>query len=275
MTGSRYGQFDSEWILNALLIAEPRIGELTVRKLCLDASKGTGGIEGFLFARLQMLRYVYGHKTTRAYEAELVQAFRLALRLATTLPNETPSPVRTALEKKGDLATKEYLLLDDEVMWWALRRWATWEGIPTGGDGELANALKDHSLRLVRRLQPWDFVEVKEGEPQLAALQLYDRLVADDHPLQYECFVDKLEDLPYKDFRYLVEARKGKGPSAEASSFGEIYLVGPDDKAERLSKYDKSPILAGLAQEFKLCRFYFNRTFAKEFAGQRQKFGVC
>lgn len=270
MTGSRYGQFDSEWILNALMIAEPQIGELTVKKLCLDASKGTGAIEGFLFARLQMLRYVYGHKTTRAYEAELVQTLRLALRLHATLPDDTPPQVRTLIAKAGSVTAKEYLSLDDEVMWWALRRWATWDG-PAGSDGALARALKDHSLRLVRRHQPWAFIEVKEGEPWIAALQFYERLIKEDNPLQYECFLDTLEDLPYKDFRYLIQTGKGKGASDEAGFFGdifgEIYLVGPDDKAERLSKYDKSPILAGLAQEFKLYRFYFNRRFSEEFAG--------
>ncbi len=63
----------------------------------------------------------------------------------------------------------------------------------------------------------------------------------------------------------------GEGPSPEASFF---YLVGRDGKAERLSKNVESPILAGLAQEFKLCRFYFNRKFEKEFAGQFRKFGI-
>lgn len=275
MTGSRYGQFDSEWILNALLIAEARIGELTGTKLCLDASKGTGGIEGFLFARLQMLHYVYGHKTTRAYEAELVQTLRLAFRLHPTLPDDTPTQVRTLLARTGNITNKEYLSLDDEVMWWTLRRWATWEGVPAASDGALARVLKDHSLRLVRRLQPWDFVEVDEGEPQLAAIQFYERMIKDDNPLQYECFVDSLEDLPYKDFRYLIETGKVKGASKEASFFGEIFLVGRDDKAVRLSKHDKSPILTGLAQEFKLYRFYFNRRFTKEFAGHVKKFGVC
>lgn len=279
MTGSRYGQFDSEWILNALMIAEPRLGELTVKKLCLDASKGTGAIEGFLFARLQMLKYVYGHKTTRAYEAELVQTLRLALRLHAALPDDTPPQIRTLFAKAGSVTAKEYLSLDDEVMWWALRRWATWDGTAHGSDRALVQTLKDHSLRMVRRHQPWAFIEVKEGEPWFAALQFYERLVKDDNALQYECFVDTLEDLPYKEFRYLIQTGKSKGAGDEAGFFGdifgEIYLVGRDCKAERLSQYDKSPILSGLAQEFKLCRFYFNRKFEKEFTGLLQKFGVC
>jgi HD superfamily phosphohydrolase len=270
MTGSRYGLFDAEWILNALVIAEPRIGDRSVKKLCLDASKGTGAIEGLLFARLQMYHYVYGHKTTRAYEAELVQTLRLAMRLSTQLPDETPAPVRTVLEKKGALTNKEYLLLDDEVMWWAIRRWASWVPPTTVAHASFATALKEHSLRLVRRHEPWRHRPIPSGEPLLAATRLYQRLVEKDDPLQYECFVDTLADLPYKDYRHYQLAGGGN----ERSFFQEIFVV-RNGVAERLSKSENTPILEGLTREVEVCRFYFNRKFEKEFTGQLKKFGVC
>src|SRR3989304_1798070 len=63
---------------------------------------------------------------------------------------------------------------------------------------------------------------VPGGGPSFAAAQLYQRLVEKDDPLQYECFVDTLEDLPYKDYRYYQRAGGGN----EQSFFREIFVVG-------------------------------------------------
>lgn len=271
MTGSKYGQFDAEWILNALVLADVALADRKVTKLCLDASKGTGAIEGLLFARAQMHRYVYGHKTTRAYEAELVQTLRLALRVGRELPDDTPQPVRVLFEKKGDVAIKEYLLLDDEVLWWAFRRWAASDVAAPRARWSALAALKKHSLRLVRRQTPWSQVPVGKGEPMFAAIQLLERLASEDNPLQYECFVDTLEELPYKDFQHYQ--RGGKG--TESSFFNEIHIV-DKEKAQRLSSLTEgSPVLEGLSRRTDFCRFYFNREFEREFAGLRVKFGVC
>lgn len=176
------------------------------------------------------------------------------------------------IEKKGgELSIKEYLQLDDEVMWWALRRWVAWGSPTITAHASFATALKDPSLRLVRRHEPWRYRPVPSGEPSLAAAQLYQRLVEKDDPLQYECFVDTLADLPYKDYRY-YQQRAGRGN--EESFFREIFVV-RNGVAERLSKSEKTPILEGLTHEVEVCRFYCNRLFEKEFAGQLQEFGVC
>jgi hypothetical protein len=111
---------------------------------------------------------------------------------------------------------------------------------------------------------------VASGEPSFAAAQLYQRLVEKDDPLQYECFVDTLEDLPYKDYRYYQRAGGGN----EQSFFREIFVV-RNGVAERLSKSETTPILEALTREVEVCRFYFNRKFEKEFAGQLQELGVC
>lgn len=42
MTGSRYGQYDSEWVLNALAIGNLCVAGTSAKKLCLDVSKGHG-----------------------------------------------------------------------------------------------------------------------------------------------------------------------------------------------------------------------------------------
>lgn len=270
MTGSKYGQFDAEWILNALIIAKPRIGTDTYKKLCLDASKGTGAIEGLLFARRQMLSHVYGHKTTRAFEAQLVQTLRLALRLRSELPDDTPAPVRTLLDRKGSLNTKEYLLLDDEVMWWALRRWASWEVDPKRNSHGLGSKLRQHCLDLVRRRQPWGFKVVPKGEQTLAATRLVERLMNKDDPLQFECYIDRLDDLPYRDYRYY---RKGQLENDEQNFFREIYVV-EDGIPRRLSE-KQSPMIDALLERLEVCRFYFNRKLEQEFAGLLNEFDVC
>ena len=154
-------------------------------------------------------------------------------------------------------------------MWWALRRWAAWESASAVPDAPLATVLKDHCLRLVRRHEPWTHVPVPTGEPALAVEQLYQQLVDEDDPLQYECFVDTLQDLPYKDYRHYQRAGKGN----EESFFHEIFLV-RNGVAERLSKSGTTPVFKGLTDEVEVCRFYFNRKFKEEFTGLRAKFGV-
>ncbi|MCH8241143.1 MAG: HD domain-containing protein [Planctomycetes bacterium] len=269
MTGSRYGQFDSEWILNALAIGQPRLGDRRVKKLCLDARKGTGAIEGFLFARRLMLEHVYGHRTTRAYEAELIQTLRLAVLLCDTLPDDMPEPVKNLLAKQGKVTTKEYLMLDDEVFWWALRRWAAWSG-KAPNKGSLQESLKRHALRLVRRSVPWKTEEF--DLPRIASAKaLLRHLEKEKSPLLFECHVDRLVDLPYKDTRYFSREEFDD----EEAFFREIFLIRRDNSTIPLSKIPDLPILEGLTKQLVVYRFHYNREFSKEFAGLMKKFGVC
>ena len=270
MTGSRYGQFDSEWVLNALAIGEVVFGDESIRKLCLDARKGMGAIEGLLFARSLMHSHVYGHKTTRAYEAELVQTLRLAVRLSADLPDDTPAPIRRLLERKGDVTVKEYLMLDDDVMWWALRRWAVGDGSPAGNE-PLARALQRHAKRLVRRHRPWKTEDLPDQEKVVRAKRLCKRLADSEDPLQFECYIDNLDDLPYKDYRYLHRA----SGDDEQAFFREIFLLQKDRRAEPLSECSKSPILEGLMKGHRLCRFCYDREHSEEFSGYLRKYGVC
>lgn len=270
MTGSRYGKFDSEWILNALAIAEIRSGNERVRKLCLDASKGTGAIESMLFARRLMYNYVYGHKTTRAYEAELSQSLRLALELSDVLPEETPAPIRTLLLNRGGVETKDYLMLDDEVLWWALRRWAVWRDWPSGERATLGAALQYHSLRLVRRHQPWRMREIK-GDKIIDFQKLSRHLERTRSALRFECFVDVLEDLPYKDFEGL---RLARGVDSDDAFFKEIFLVDESGTPKRLAAAGGSPIIEGLQKHLAVSRFYYDPRFKEEFAGLFVKFGL-
>lgn len=276
MTGSEYGRFDVEWILNALVIGEPKLGVEPRRKLCLDARKGTGAIEGLLFARSLMTQHVYGHKTTRAYEAEFMQTLRLAVELREHLPEDTPSPVKTLIEKRGDLNTKEFLLLDDEVLWWALRRWAVWkpDRLAPVANVALAEALSHHALRLVRRQQPWKFEEVRRENVQHAPV-LFKHIDKVRPELRFECYLDTLDDSPYKDHQFLTSSRRDQGAGEEEESFFRGIFLLTADGPEELSQADTSPIMEGLAKKTKRYRFYFDRRFLKDFSGLLHKFGVC
>lgn len=271
MTGSRYGQFDSEWILSALAIGELRVGGESPKKLCLDASKGTGGIEGLLFARTLMLQHVYGHKTTRAYEAEMIQTYRLAMELIDFLPADTPAPVRTVLSSTADILTNDYLMLDDEVVWWALRRWAA-GAMESGCDPVLGAALRRHALRLVRRQKPWRTVPELEGVRGLGAEKLIQHLSEEGNPLRFECHLDKLEDLPYKDIRYPVAEEDSA--ELEQRFFREVFLLRRDGSVGPLSRGSPSPILGALMNRVLVWRFHYDSDFEEEFSGLFKEFGV-
>ncbi|MCH8252639.1 MAG: HD domain-containing protein [Planctomycetes bacterium] len=262
MTGSRYGQFDSEWILNALVIAEPPLGAPPVKKLCLDARKGTGAIEGLLFARLLMYTYVYGHKAVRAYEAELIQTLRLALTLKDQLPPDTPEPVRKLLEGEGKLSINDYLMLDDDVVWWALRGWAAWDGNVPGNEQD-GRSLARHALRLVRRHQPWATVKLDENQ-FIRAGKFVKNLENECNPLRFECFIDRFEDLPYKDYRYLRHEESDE----EQAFYREIFIVDSGNPPKRLSELAaNSPVLSALMTEREVCRFHYDREKKKDFSG--------
>jgi len=245
MTGSRYGQFDSEWILNALTIRDLGLGTPSVKKLCLDQSKSIGAIEGMLFARLLMYHYVYGHKKIRAYGAKLIQTLRLALLLKDVLPPDTPEPVRNLLVKEGDVPVKDYLLLDDEVLWWALRRWAVWENLPEV-KGDLAGALKRHALRVVRRHKPWCTVMIENVKSIAAAGNLIQDLGED--PLRFECYVDNLADLPYKPYGHM----RREGRDDMQALHAEISVVNAAGEVVPLSEVRESHIVEALEKDQKL-----------------------
>lgn len=270
MTGSRYGDFDSEWILNVLTLGETQSRPKKVRKLCLDLTKGTGALEKLLHARLLMTKYVYGHKTTRAYEAELVRTLQLAGILAKVLPKDTPPPVREVLERCGQVGMKDYLMLDDEVIWWALRRWAKWSEPPRGGDPQLVETLRRHSLRLVRRSKPWITVPLTDGEMLRGAAALDKELRRDqENPLRHECYLDTMTTWPYKDPAAAVRA----GADLEQAYFEDIHVL-KGKRAVPIQEAEDTPILGALAVPWEQRRFHYDREFDKEFRRLITKYGI-
>ncbi len=101
-TGTRYGDFDLDWLLHSL-----RIGKVIVRgqsdgvwRLCFSSRKAIHVIEEYIQAREFMYVQVYVHKTTRAYEALLTNILGLAATIADGDASHVPSPCPEACAKE-------------------------------------------------------------------------------------------------------------------------------------------------------------------------------
>jgi len=213
---------------------------------------------------------VYSHKTTRAYESELLCTLRLAASLVENLPQGTPEPIREFLRKKGQVSVKAYLLLDDGVAWLALRRWATWkQRLPRARlQKDRAGALQRHALRLVRRERPWDWRPIRQED--IVRINAMAELHDESGSLKYECCVDDGKMLPYKDLRVSLE----KSSDKEQAFFEEIFLLEDNGKTCRLGARENEPIVQAFTKQVDQCRFFFDRRFSKEFAGLLGRAGV-
>src|SRR5438105_2564524 len=114
MTGVKYGSYDSEWLLNCLVIgSEPHKDRNDPKnwRLCLEAKRGKHSAEQLIIARMHMSLQVYFHKATRGWEAHLLCLFNEAARLAAQrqLPASTPAIVEAFFRAKGKFSNEEFL----------------------------------------------------------------------------------------------------------------------------------------------------------------------
>jgi HD superfamily phosphohydrolase len=117
-TGTQYGRFDANWLLQHLHLDDGRRFFLS--------HKGFAAAEAYVFSRYHMYRTVYFHKTTRAAEVMLrllFKRFKDLLRTAKTkaavVPN-APPPVVEAFS--GSMGLDRYLALDDHAVSEFLKR---------------------------------------------------------------------------------------------------------------------------------------------------------
>ena len=178
-TGTGYGRYELDRIVHTLVLAGGRVVVL---------AKGLHAAEEYLLARYFMYWRVYLHKTTRALECMLRQAFRRARELwsAGRLPAEAVGRFAPFFAGRGSVA--EYLALDDHDAFWALKGWAS------APDPVLAD--------LARRILDRDFLKpvFKEPQPDLdeAAIERAREVVAAGgwDPDHY-CLVDRTGNVPY------------------------------------------------------------------------------
>lgn len=111
-TGTRYGLFDANWLLQHL--------HLDDRGRFYLSHKGIAAAEAYVFARYHMYRTVYFHKTTRAAEVMLRLLFRrYKERLgesddsARVVPNAPPAIVGAF---SRPMSLDDYLMLDDHAV---------------------------------------------------------------------------------------------------------------------------------------------------------------
>ena len=117
-TGSRYGQHDLSWLLQALAIDST--GRLAVHH------KGVNAVEAYLQARYHMYRNVYYHKIVRSAEGMVRLALQRARRLA--IQERLPGPAAEDPAHKALLGQRlnvaEFTDLDDVSILHCFKLWA-------------------------------------------------------------------------------------------------------------------------------------------------------
>jgi HD superfamily phosphohydrolase len=142
-TGVPYGRYDLDWLLRSLTFAKR--GETNeAPPLAIDGAKGIVSLESFILARLFMFQQVYFHKAARAAEwmirATLSRAAEL-LQQGVQLP-EVPPAIASIATKRG-AALRDYLELDDGVLFGAMH---AWESAKDRVLSDLARRIRSRSL---------------------------------------------------------------------------------------------------------------------------------
>lgn len=111
-SGADYGQFDSRWIIEHLVLNEKK------QRLHLS-NKAYIAAETYVFARYHMYRAVYFHKTTRAAEVMLrllFQRFKARLGVDKQPVPEAPPALVRAFTSGGKMDLADYICLDDHTV---------------------------------------------------------------------------------------------------------------------------------------------------------------
>ncbi len=118
MTGAKYGNYDLEWIINALEVDE------AADRIYVSA-RGLYAVEEYLQARYYMFRQVYFHRTLRSAEAVLRSTLRRALELIEAGEDVWCAP-GTAFEKvlrRKTLTLADHLEMDDSDVLFHVKQW--------------------------------------------------------------------------------------------------------------------------------------------------------
>jgi HD superfamily phosphohydrolase len=128
MTGSRYGDYDLNWLLHALTI-DPTTGRLAI------TWKGVSAVEAYLQSRYHMYRNVYFHKVVRSAEAMVKLSLQRARLLA--VQDRLPWPPREHVVFKSllgqRLSTDEFTDLDDISLMHCFKVWSTCDDVTLAG----------------------------------------------------------------------------------------------------------------------------------------------
>jgi HD superfamily phosphohydrolase len=205
MTGSRYGDYDLNWLLHALTVDE-NSGRLAV------TWKGVSAVEAYLQARYHMYRNVYFHKVVRSAEGMVKLAFQRAKRLA--VQDRLPGPSRESAVFKAlrgqRLSSAEFTDLDDVSILHCFKMWAGCDDAPLAG---LCRGL------LFRRLyKTIDLSQLDSAAATAARQAAYSAVISAGGDDVYDLFYEEPADTAY----------------AEEGSASEILVK---DSAGRLTSF--------------------------------------
>jgi hypothetical protein len=126
-TGVRYGVYDLDWLLRSLRFGPIGTAAGPARSappLAIDGSKGLPAIEAFITARLFMFQQVYLHKSTRAAEWMIRTIVSRAMAMVRAGDPIDGVPAALVSAARGSpIGLGDYLALDDDVLWVAMRAW--------------------------------------------------------------------------------------------------------------------------------------------------------
>ncbi len=185
MTGSRYGDYDLNWLLHALTVDQ------ATNRLAITW-KGISAVEAYLQSRYHMYRNVYFHKVVRSAEGMVKLALQRAKRLA--VQDRLPWPLREQVVFKAllgqRLSTAEFTDLDDVSLMHCFKVWSTSDDAPLAG---LCRGL------LYRRLfKTIDLTSLEQQSATAAAAAAAAAIEAAGGDPQYDLIYDQPADTPYE-----------------------------------------------------------------------------
>jgi uncharacterized protein len=236
MTGSRYGDYDLNWLLHALTIDEAG------SRLAVNW-KGVSAVEAYLQSRHHMYRNVYFHKVVRSAEGMVKLALQRAKRLA--VQGRLEGPTRDSSVYKALLGQRftieEFRDLDDISVWHCLKLWVN------ASDPILAGLCRGLLFRGL--FKTIDLTKQMDGQQAQAAMTRAMGAIeeAGGEP-NYDIFYDEPTDTPYE-----IYGAAGTGE--------EIMVVESDGKLSRFA--DISPMTHSLNRELMFRRIHVKGQWAE------------
>ncbi len=185
MTGSRYGDYDLNWLLHALAVD-------TVGNRLVVHAKGVSAIEAFLQSRYHMYRNVYFHKVVRTAEGMVRLVLQRAKRLAVQGRLIWPAPedaVHSALLGR-QLTLQQFTDLDDVSVLHCFKQWA---GESDAVLARLCRGLLYRRLYKVIELP----VDLSRAETDTLLMKVRDVVAGSGGDPDYDLFYDEPADTPY------------------------------------------------------------------------------
>ncbi|HEX8340502.1 MAG TPA: HD domain-containing protein [Tepidisphaeraceae bacterium] len=233
MTGSQYGDYDLEWLLQSMTI------EPTHNRLAMNW-KGVSAVEAYLQARYHMYRNVYFHKVVRAGEGMVQRVLQRAKRMAVQGRLEWPppgDPVHKTLMGQ-QLEIEEFIELDDVSVLQCFKIWCR------SDDETLARLC--HGLLYRRLFKTIDLTRVEDpsriDRAVAAAASAIEK--AGGEPA-YAFFYDNPADTPYK--------------AGTTAAVREILICEPNGRVGTLA--DASPFIGSFLQQLTFRRIHVDEAY--------------